>query len=112
MRFDWHEEHKVVKCGCLSAKLRLDSLLRLSQVVSDASCRRIVVLPLDLHCPHATFGTQFGLIERPTHRNTPYDQAKFEVCGHMFGDLSETGYGVALSSDHKYGYAVEGNVIR
>ena len=71
-----------------------------------------VALPLDIHSPHALFGTQFGLVERPTHRNTPQDQAKFEVCGHMLADLSESGYGVALSSRFKYGYAVEGNTMR
>lgn len=30
----------------------------------------------------------------------------------MLGDLSEAGYGVSLVSRTKYGYAVEGNVMR
>lgn len=30
----------------------------------------------------------------------------------MLGDLSEMGYGVSLVSSWKYGYAVEGNVMR
>jgi alpha-mannosidase len=71
-----------------------------------------VALPLDIHSTYATYGTQFGLVERPTHRNTTQDQAKFEVCGHMLGDLSESGYGVSLVSRYKYGYAAEGNVLR
>lgn len=33
------------------------------------------------------------------------------MCGHNFADLSEPGYGVALVSA-KYGYSVEGNVMR
>lgn len=70
------------------------------------------MLPVDIHHPTATYGTQFGLVERPTHRNTLQDQAKFEVCGQVLGDLSETGYGVTLVSRTKYGYAVEGNVMR
>ncbi|KAJ9125451.1 hypothetical protein QFC22_000412 [Naganishia vaughanmartiniae] len=60
----------------------------------------------------AIYDTQYGLIDRPTHRNTTVDQAKFEVVAHRFADLSETGYGIALVADHKYGYAVEGNVMR
>ena len=71
-----------------------------------------VALPIDIHSPHATYGTQFGLIERATHRNTTIEQAKFEVNGHMLADLSEPGYGVTLASRHKYGYAVEGNTMR
>ncbi|WOO86295.1 Alpha-mannosidase [Vanrija pseudolonga] len=69
-------------------------------------------LPVDIHAPNATYGNQFGLVERPTHRNTSDAQAKFEVCGHMFADLSEPGYGVTFAADWKYGYAVEGSVMR
>lgn len=53
-----------------------------------------------------------GLVRRPTHFNTSWDLAKFEVCAHKFGDLSEYGYGVALLNDGKYGYATHGNVMR
>lgn len=34
------------------------------------------------------------------------------MCGHVLADLSEAGYGVSISSEYKYGYAVEGNVMR
>ena len=30
----------------------------------------------------ATYETQFGAVQRPTHQNTSWDWAKFEVCGH------------------------------
>lgn len=30
----------------------------------------------------ATFDTQFGYVERPTHINTSWDSARYEVCGH------------------------------
>jgi alpha-mannosidase len=57
----------------------------------------------------ASFDIQFGSVERPTHRNTSWDAAKFEVAGHRFADLSEGSYGVALLNDCKYGYKVYGN---
>ncbi|KAJ2894567.1 Glycoside hydrolase, 38 vacuolar alpha mannosidase, partial [Coemansia aciculifera] len=57
----------------------------------------------DIHSDVATYETQFGVVQRPTHRNTTWDMAKFEVCAHRFADLSEYGYGVALLNDSKYG---------
>lgn len=38
--------------------------------------------------------------------------AKFEVCCHKFADLSESGYGVSILNDCKYGFATCGNVMR
>ena len=52
------------------------------------------------------YDIQFGSLKRPTHKNTSWDAAKFEVCGHKWADLSETGYGVALMNDCKYGYGI------
>jgi len=69
-------------------------------------------LPVDIHSDVATYDTQFGNLQRPTHRNTTWDAAKFEVCAHKFADLSEYGYGVAIINDCKYGHATEGNVMR
>ena len=59
-----------------------------------------VELPLNIHNDYATYETQFGYVQRPTHKNTSWDLAKvgcqrltwnlakliffaqFEVCGH------------------------------
>jgi alpha-mannosidase len=60
----------------------------------------------------ATYEIQYGHVERPTHANTSWDVARFEVCAHKWADLSEPGYGVALLNDCKYGYDITGNVIR
>ena len=65
-----------------------------------------VAFPVAIHSQIARFDTQFGTIERTTHRNTLWDRARFEVCGHRFADLSEAHYGVALLNDCKYGYKV------
>ncbi|KAJ2468107.1 Glycoside hydrolase, 38 vacuolar alpha mannosidase [Coemansia sp. RSA 2322] len=65
----------------------------------------------DIYSDQATYETQYGVVQRPTHRNTTWDMAKFEVCGHKFADLSEFGYGVALLNNSKYGYATVGNTM-
>jgi alpha-mannosidase len=71
-----------------------------------------VEFPLDVRAQEATYDVQFGHLQRPTHFNTPYDVARFEVCAHKWADLSEPGFGVALLNDCKYGYAAHGNVLR
>ena len=60
----------------------------------------------------ATYETQFGFIQRPTHFNNSWDMARFEVCAHKFVDYSEYGYGVSLFNDCKYGFSVKDNVMR
>ncbi|MEO0387584.1 MAG: glycoside hydrolase family 38 C-terminal domain-containing protein [Pseudomonadota bacterium] len=81
---DWHETHTLLK----------------------------VAFPTTILSPRATFDIQWGHIERPTHRNTSWDAAKFEVCAHRWADLSDGGYGVALLNDCKYGYDVRDRVLR
>ena len=71
-----------------------------------------VEFPLSLRSDHATYEIQFGHLRRPTHFNTTWDFAKFEVSAHRWADLSEPNYGVALLNDSKYGYACHGNVLR
>lgn len=80
---DWHEHHQVLKA----------------------------VFPLNIHAMNATFDVQYGHVTRPTHQNTSWDQAKFETYAHKWVDLSESGYGVAMLSDSKYGYSVEGSKL-
>ncbi len=81
---DWHETHTLLK----------------------------VAFPVDILAPTATYEIQWGVIERPTHRNTPWDYAKFEVPAQRWADLSEGDYGVALLNDCKYGYDIRDNVMR
>ena len=51
-------------------------------------------------------------MKRPTHRNTSWDQARFEVCAHRWADISESGYGTALLNDCKYGYDIHDSIMR
>ena len=71
-----------------------------------------VAFPVAIRSTRATYEIQHGHIERPTVANTSWDEARFEVCGHRWADLSETGYGVALLNDSKYGYDIRGHVMR
>ena len=70
-----------------------------------------VAFPVDVHNDTASYEIQFGVIKRPTHRNTSWDMARFEVAAHRFADLSEPGYGVAVMTDCKYGYKILDSTI-
>jgi alpha-mannosidase len=71
-----------------------------------------VAFPVDVHTDKATYDIQYGNIERPTHWNTSWDIAKFEVPAHKWADVSEGGYGVSLLNDCKYGYDIKDSVMR
>jgi len=71
-----------------------------------------VAFPVDVLSPMATHEVQWGNVQRPTHRNTSWDWARFETCAQKWVDLSEGGYGVSLLNDCKYGHDVQGNVMR
>lgn len=73
---DWHQKH---------------SLLRAE-------------FPVPVNAYQATYDIQFGNLQRPAHKNTSWEKAKFEVCGHKWVDLSDDGYGVSLLTDSKYGF--------
>jgi alpha-mannosidase len=82
-RFDWHDRRILLKAR----------------------------FPLAVRSDHATYECAFGVHSRPTHRNTSWDAAKFEVVGHRFADISEPGYGVALLNDGRYAYDALGGQL-
>jgi alpha-mannosidase len=55
-----------------------------------------VAFPVNVLAPQATYEIQWGNVQRPTHRNTSWDWARFETCAHKWVDLSEGNYGVSL----------------
>ncbi|MEM9320080.1 MAG: glycoside hydrolase family 38 C-terminal domain-containing protein [Pseudomonadota bacterium] len=81
---DWHETHLLLKAA----------------------------FPVAVRATRAEFDIQWGQIDRPTHRNTSWDAAQFEVPAQKWADLSEGNFGVALLNDCKYGYDVRGGVLR
>ncbi len=78
---DWHEEEKVLK----------------------------LAVDCDVHTDDARYETQFGHVVRPTHVNTSWDAARFEVCAHRWVLVEEAGYGVALANRTTYGHDVTRN---
>lgn len=75
-QIDWHERQRLLKVG----------------------------FPVAVNTRQATYDIAYGTIQRATHRNTPFDQARFEVPAHWWMDMSEYDYGVALLNDSKYGH--------
>ncbi len=75
---DWHEREKLLKAA----------------------------FPLDVRAAHSSAEIPFGYVERPTHANTSWDAAKFEVCAHRFLHLGEPGWGAALVNDSSYGHDI------
>ena len=122
---------RVVEHGPHRAAVRVERTFRHSRVVQDvrlwANSARVELFtrldwhdrrwllkarfPLAVRAQRATFETAFGCVERPTHRNTSWDAARFEVPGHRFADLSEPGYGAALLNDGRYGHHALGNEL-
>ena len=80
---DWNEKHKLAK-----AEFECNVLAR------KALC-----------------DTSAGFIERDTHKNTSWQQARFEVCQHKWCDLSETSGGIAVINENKYGVGFDKNLI-
>uniref|UniRef100_A0A7N8XC27 Alpha-mannosidase 2C1 n=1 Tax=Mastacembelus armatus TaxID=205130 RepID=A0A7N8XC27_9TELE len=114
--------------GSVSFSLRISEKSIITQeIVMDAMCPYIkfntevkwaeshkflkVEFPVRVHSSNATYEIQFGHLQRPTHRNTSWDWARFEVWGHKWTDLSEHNFGVALLNDCKYGYSVHKNTM-
>ncbi len=83
-RVDWHESRKLLKA----------------------------LFPVAVRAQEASFEIQYGHVKRPTHENTSWDVARFEVLGHKWVDLSQRDYGVALLNDCKYGHRVRDNIIK
>ena len=84
MTAEWHEKHILLK----------------------------VAFPLSAHSDRAAFEIPFGSVERPTTRNTPAEQAQFEVPAQRWADISDSEHGFSLLNDCKYGYDAKGNVLR
>lgn len=84
MQAEWHEKHILLK----------------------------VAFPVSARSDKATFEIPYGTVERPTTRNTPAEQAQFEVPAFKWADISDATHGFSLLNDSKYGYDAKDNVLR
>jgi alpha-mannosidase len=78
---DWHEQEKILKAA----------------------------FPLDVHADRSAAEIQFGHVYRPTHTNTSWDAARFEIYAHRWVHVAEPGYGVAVLNDSTYGHDISRN---
>jgi alpha-mannosidase len=65
-----------------------------------------LAFPLDVEARQSCTEIQFGHVERPSHTNTSWDDARFETSGHRFVHVAEHGYGIAMANDSVYGHDV------
>lgn len=75
---NWHEKHKLLK----------------------------LMFPVDVLADRFAAETQFGHVFRPTHTNTSWDAARFEVSAHRWIHVGEPGYGLAIANESTYGHDV------
>jgi alpha-mannosidase len=62
--------------------------------------------PLNVHAEHESAEIQFGHVRRPTHENTSWDAARFELWAHRWVHVGEHGWGAAVVNDSTYGHDV------
>ena len=70
-----------------------------------------VSFPVTVRSEKASYDIQYAYVERAAHENTSWDQAKFEMCGQRYADLSDQNCGAALLNDCKYGYCVKHSTL-
>ena len=106
-----YNNSKIMQTLCLyNNKRRID----FKTVVDWKESQKILktAFSVDIRGVFARYDVQEGNIVRPITRNTSWEAAKFEVVAHKWADLSETGYGVALLNDCKYGYDIKEDTMR
>jgi alpha-mannosidase len=94
-------EHGIGKASRLVVRYVLDSAADRLDVRLLVDWREDQTLlraefPTAIRARAATFGIQFGELERATHRNTSWEEARFEVPGRRWMDLSQPGLGLAV----------------
>ncbi|MFN3698610.1 MAG: glycoside hydrolase family 38 C-terminal domain-containing protein, partial [Dictyoglomus sp.] len=67
--------------------------------------------PLNLNTPFAYYEVPYGIYWKPTHKNTSWEKAQFEIPVHRFIDLSQRDFGVSILNNGKYGHSINENTV-
>jgi len=70
-----------------------------------------VLFPTTILSRFAKYDIDGGYIERPTHNNTNFEKARFEVLAHRWVDISQYDYGICVLNNGKYGHKVNNSTI-
>ncbi|WP_411093383.1 alpha-mannosidase [Streptomyces sp. 049-1] len=123
---DEAESVTLADAGPLLASVRVERVFGASRIVQHldlaAESRQVTVRtdidwqerdtvlkaawPLDVHADHESAEIQFGHVRRPTHQNTSWDAARFELWAHRWVHVGERRWGAALLTDSTYGHDI------
>ncbi|MFD4139981.1 alpha-mannosidase [Streptomyces sp. NPDC058572] len=95
----------------ITQEIRLESSAQRIAVATEVDWQESekvlkAAFPLDIHAERSTAEIQFGHVHRPTHENTGWDAARFEICAHRWLRVAEADFGVAVLNDSTYGHDV------
>ncbi|QTA38957.1 alpha-mannosidase [Thermosipho ferrireducens] len=69
------------------------------------------LFPTNVLSRYGKYDLDLGYIQRPTHRNTNIERAKFEVLAHRWVSIEQPDFGVSLINNGKYGHRINENII-
>jgi len=103
------------------SRIQQDYVLERSQpylkVVTTAdwqACQVVLkaAFPVTFAAAAATYEIPFGAISRPTAPTDPHEQAKWEVPGYRWADLSNGDRGLGILTDYKHGFDAQPDQLR
>ena len=118
--FELDGECASFKCTLKTADSTWVRIIRLFRQSRGIECENIVdwnekhklakaVFDCNVLTRKALCDTSAGYIERETHKNTSWQQARFETCHHKWCSVAEAFGGIALINDCKYGVGFDGS---
>lgn len=112
IRFEWrYESSRIVQVVSLEADARQVEVETFIDWHEHNTLLK-AAFPIAVNASAVRAEIQFGHVQRATHANTSWDEARYECSMQRWVDVSEPDFGVALLNDCKYGYDAKGTTIR